>query len=349
MSSSGPQAGNKVAFAPILVADIGGTNARFALITDYCNSSKSFAIEHQHTFPSCDFKSFEDAVDAYLSQINAISITRACLAVAGPVKGAEVMLTNLGWQFNTQQLKQRFGFDNLQVINDFAAFAYAAPYLNERDNICVKQGIAQEHANIAVFGPGTGFGAACLVRSQGQQAVMSCEAGHISLAPVTELDRQLHNVLREDLQHVSVENVFAGPGIARLYRAMAKVHGQTVEDIDAAQIAALAENKECMIAERTLNHFCDWLGSVAGDIALSFGALGGVFIGGGILPRMQQRLLTSRFNERFIAKGVMSQYNSQIPVTLVCQEHIPFIGAAACIHTASPTASSTGCSTRQGD
>ncbi|MFY8273341.1 glucokinase [Pseudoalteromonas sp. SSDWG2] len=319
-------------FAPILVADIGGTNARFALVTNYCKTDNAFVIEHQHTFPSCDFKSFEDAVDAYLSHINLPQIVRACLAVAGPIKGEEVMLTNLGWQFNVSTLKARFGFENLEVINDFAAFAYAAPYLNETDNVCVKQGIAQPHSNIAVFGPGTGFGAACLARSQGKQAVMSCEAGHISLAPVTELDRQLHNVLREDLQHVSVENVFAGPGIARLYRAMAKVQGREVADIDAAQIAALAQNKQCIVAEQTLNHFCDWLGSVAGDIALSFGALGGVYIGGGILPRMQDRLLNSRFNERFIAKGVMSQYNNQIPVTLVRQEHIPFIGAAACIH-----------------
>ncbi|MEO2279224.1 glucokinase [Pseudoalteromonas pernae] len=332
MSSSSTQAGNKVAFSPILVADIGGTNARFALITDYKNSDNAFVIDHQHTFPSCDFRSFEDAVDAYLAHINSPQILRACLAVAGPVKGEEVMLTNLGWQFNVTALKQRFGFENLQVINDFAAFAYAAPYLSEKDNICVKQGIAQANANIAVFGPGTGFGAACLVRSQGNQAVMSCEAGHISLAPVTELDRQLHAVLRDELQHVSVENVFAGPGIARLYRAMAKVQGKVVNDIDAAQIAELAQTNQCIIAEQTLNHFCDWLGSVAGDIALSFGALGGVYIGGGILPRMQERLLNSRFTERFIAKGVMSQYNNQIPVTLVRQEHIPFIGAAACIH-----------------
>ncbi|WP_462158522.1 glucokinase [Pseudoalteromonas sp. GB56] len=332
MSSSRTQAGNKVAFSPILVADIGGTNARFALITDYNDNDNAFVIDHQHTFPSCDFRSFEDAVDAYLAHINSPQILRACLAVAGPVKGEEVMLTNLGWQFNVTALKQRFGFENLQVINDFAAFAYAAPYLNEKDNVCVKQGIAQANANIAVFGPGTGFGAACLVRSQGNQAVMSCEAGHISLAPVTELDRQLHAVLRDELQHVSVENVFAGPGIARLYRAMAKVQGKVVNDIDAAQIAELAQNNQCIIAEQTLNHFCDWLGSVAGDIALSFGALGGVYIGGGILPRMQERLLNSRFTERFIAKGVMSQYNNQIPVTLVRQEHIPFIGAAACIH-----------------
>ncbi|QFU05076.1 Glucokinase [Pseudoalteromonas sp. THAF3] len=332
MSPASTQAESKVPFAPILVADIGGTNARFALITDYLPNDNEFVISHRHTFPSSDFSTFEDAISEYLAQLSEITISRACLAVAGPVKGEEVMLTNLGWHFNVTQLKARFDFSNLQVINDFAAFAYAAPYLNTSDNIVVKQGQAQAQANIAVFGPGTGFGAACLVRSQGNQAVMSCEAGHISLAPVTELDRQLHNVLRDELQHVSVENVFAGPGIARLYQAMAKVEGAQVNELDAAQIAALAQSGECHIATKTLNHFCDWIGSVAGDIALSFGALGGVYIGGGILPRMHERLLNSRFNERFIAKGMMSQYNSQIPVTLVCQENIPFIGAAACIH-----------------
>ncbi|MFC3034089.1 glucokinase [Pseudoalteromonas fenneropenaei] len=317
-------------FSPILVADIGGTNARFAIATQFDAHSNTFTIEHLRIYPSADFNAFEAAISKYLDELPIPQPTRACLAVAGPIKSQQVYLTNLGWHFNAETVQQQFGFDTLLVINDFAAFAYAAPYLDGSKNLNIKPGQAQAAANIAVMGPGTGFGAACLVRDINGTAVMSCEAGHISLAPVTELDRQLLAVLKANNQHVSVETVFSGPGLVRLYRAMAEVKGKPAQDLTAAQIAESATS--CEICDATLNHFCDWMGSVAGDLALTFGALGGVYIGGGILPRMTERLLHSRFIDRFSEKGLMSQYTKQIPVTLVTQENIPFIGAAACLH-----------------
>ncbi|MGS0535463.1 glucokinase [Pseudoalteromonas sp. SaAl2] len=319
-------------FAPILVADIGGTNARFALITAFKPELNQFVIEHNITFPSADFASLEAALAHYLSQVSHIKPTRACLAVAGPIKAGQVHLTNLGWHFSVDQVKAEFNFAQLEVINDFAAFAYAAPYLDLKQNITVKAGQADTDATIAVMGPGTGFGAASLVRSSQGSAVLSCEAGHISLAAVNELDSQLINELRKQLAHVSVETVFSGPGISHLYQAMAAVKGVEAKNLTAAQISELANSGECSVCDATLNQFCDWIGSVAGDLALTFGALGGVFIGGGILPRMQARLLASRFVERFTAKGIMSQYVGQIPVTLVTQDNIPLIGAAACLH-----------------
>lgn len=320
-------------FMPILVADIGGTNARFAVATQFNLEANTFVIEHLAIFPSANFTSFEAAMSLYLSQLVIPKPTRACLAVAGPIKGQQVFLTNLGWEFNAEQVKTAFGFESMLVINDFAAFAYAAPYLDEAKNLPVKSGQPQTSSNIAVMGPGTGFGAACLVRDINGSAVMSCEAGHISLAAVTELDKQLLKVLQDNNQHVSIETVFSGPGIVRLYEAMCQVHGVEAQDLDAAQIAERAST--CKMCDATLDQFCDWIGSVAGDLALTFGALGGVYIGGGILPRMTERLLRSRFVDRFSAKGLMSQYTKQIPVTLVTQENIPFIGAAACLHTRS--------------
>ncbi|KPH64921.1 glucokinase [Pseudoalteromonas porphyrae] len=320
-------------FDPILVADIGGTNARFALITAFNLQKKQFVVEYNITFASADFGSLEDALTHYLSQVSHIKPIRACLAVAGPIKTGQVHLTNLGWHFSVEQVKTAFEFTQLEVINDFAAFAYAAPYLDPQQNIAVKPGQADTDANIAVMGPGTGFGAACLVRSGQGSAVLSCEAGHITLASVNDLDTQLIIELRKQLAHVSIETVFSGPGISHLYQAMAAVKGVDAKNLTAAQISELATTGECAVCEATLDQFCDWVGSVAGDLALTFGALGGVFIGGGILPRMQARLLASRFVERFAAKGIMSQYVSQIPVTLVTQDNIPLIGAAACLHT----------------
>jgi glucokinase len=319
-------------FNPILVADVGGTNARFALITDFDKSTNQFIIEHNQTFPSADFGSLESATEKYLATIAPIKPTRACLAVAGPIKAGQVHLTNLGWHFSVSDFKTHFKFDQLEVINDFAAFAYAAPYLDKNQNSNIKAGQADDNANIAVMGPGTGFGAACLVRTVQSSAVLSCEGGHISLASVTELDTQLIAALKKQHPHVSIETVFSGPGITHLYQAMCEVKGVVAKQLDAAQISQLANTKECDICDATLNQFCDWIGSVAGDLALAYGALGGVFIGGGILPRMQARLIESRFVERFSQKGIMSQYTAQIPVVLVTQDNIPLIGAAACLH-----------------
>lgn len=319
-------------FTPILVADIGGTNARFTLITDFNEQSNQFVIEHINIFPSANFGSLESALEQYLTTIPHVTPTHACLAVAGPIKAGQVHLTNLGWHFSVNEFKAHFNLTQLEVINDFAAFAYAAPYLDSTQNITIKPGQADANANIGVMGPGTGFGAACLVRTAQSTAVLSSEGGHMTLAPVNELDSLLINELRKEHPHVSIETVFSGPGIAHLYKAMAAVKGVPAKNLDAAQISSLANSGECEVCDATLNQFCDWIGSVAGDLAVVYGSLGGLFIGGGILPRMQSRLLESRFVERFSQKGVMSQYAGQIPVTLVTQDNIPLIGAGACLY-----------------
>lgn len=319
-------------FDPILVADVGGTNARFALITAFDELKNQFVIEHNQTFPSADFGSLENAIERYLTMISHITPKRACLAVAGPINAGQVHLTNLGWHFSVSEFKLHFKLQQLDVINDFAAFAYAAPYLDSSQNVIIKAGQADKFSNIGVMGPGTGFGAACLVRTSQSTSVLSSEGGHMSLAAVNELDALLIKELRKEHPHVSVETVFSGPGIAHLYKAMAAVKGVSAKNLDAAQISSLANSGECDVCDATLNQFCDWIGSVAGDLALAYGALGGLFIGGGILPRMQTRLLESRFVERFSQKGIMSQYAGQIPVTLVTQDNIPLIGAAACLH-----------------
>ncbi|OUL58847.1 glucokinase [Pseudoalteromonas ulvae] len=316
-------------FQPIIVADVGGTNARFALVTDFDVASLQFTIAHAQTFVSAEFTSLESVLSAYIATLPFSQPTRAALAVAGPMKGQEVNLTNLGWRFTLNALKTEFNFQELKVINDFAAFAYAAPYLKTDQNLPIKHGTAETYSNIAVMGPGTGFGAAALVFNDHQQSVLSCEAGHITLAAVNEFERQLISLIAQEVKHVSVETVFSGSGLERLYRAVATVKQQPVEDYSAARISELALLGQCDICQQTLAQFCDWIGSVAGDLALTFGARGGVFIGGGILPRMQDVLLQSQFADRFMQKGIMSHYVADIPVTLVTQDNIPFIGAAA--------------------
>ncbi len=319
------------AFEPIVVADIGGTNARFALVTDFDESTMKFKIEQSQTYPSANYSSLESVLTQYLEFVSSFAPKYACLAVAGPIKGESVRLTNLGWNFVVSDIKREFGFEKLSVINDFAAFAYASPYLDKNDNVKIKNGVSAEKNNIAVIGPGTGFGAAALVINNCQQAVLSCEAGHISLAAVTPLQISLLAELKAEFDHVSVETVFSGIGLTRLYKAMALVNKVDAENLDPAQITQKALDGSCDICMKTLAEFCSWLGCVAGDLALTFGARGGVFIGGGILPRMQQVLLESHFADNFNKKGIMTNFVQDIPVTLVVQDNIPLIGAAACI------------------
>ncbi|WP_105171501.1 glucokinase [Pseudoalteromonas sp. T1lg24] len=319
-------------FEPILVADVGGTNARFALVTAFDKTTKEIVFNNIQKFSSLDFDSFADVVAAYIDTLESVP-NNACFAVAGPRKKDTVFLTNLGWQFNVSDIKQQFGFANFKVINDFAAFAHASPYIDNTANLVIKDGHSHSDGNIAVIGPGTGFGAAALVKGEEQNVVLSCEAGHISLAACNELERNLITALSEEFEHVSVEHVFSGQGIENLYRAMAKVHGQKANNFDAPTITQLALANDDDICVKTLNQFCDWIGAVAGDLSLTFNATGGVYIGGGILPRFQDKLLASEFVKRFVAKGKMQHIVNDIPVILITQDNIPLLGAAASLDT----------------
>ena len=319
-------------FEPILVADVGGTNARFALVTAFDKTTKEIVFNNIQKFSSLEFDSFADVVAAYIDTLESVP-NNACFAVAGPRKKDTVFLTNLGWQFNVSDIKQQFGFANFKVINDFAAFAHASPYIDNTANLVIKDGHSHSDGNIAVIGPGTGFGAAALVKGEEQSVVLSCEAGHISLAACNELERNLITALSEEFEHVSVEHVFSGQGIENLYRAMAKVHEQKAKNFDAPTITQLALAYDDDICVKTLNQFCDWIGAVAGDLSLTFNATGGVYIGGGILPRFQDKLLASEFVKRFVAKGKMQHIVNDIPVILITQDNIPLLGAAASLDT----------------
>lgn len=321
---------NNDQFAPILVADVGGTNARFAIVEslDLANGDATFSYEKK--LQSNDFENFEAVLAAYLESIP-VAPTKACFALAGPKKNNQVYLTNLGWVLDCESVSNRFGFAETGFINDFAALAYASPYVDGTKNLTVKAGTPLANANIAVLGPGTGFGAAALIRNQSLITVLSCEAGHTNLAPQSEHELALLQALRSQHERVSIEHVLCGKGLVNLYQAVCLVEGAPVVSITPDAITASALNNSDRIAKITLNTFCNWLGSVAGDLALSFNAASGVVLGGGILPRFTELLLNSEFSERFNAKGKMAHFNQDIPVTLITQDNIPLLGAAACM------------------
>ncbi len=318
---------------PYIVADIGGTNARFGLVTDKNALSGSFSIEYQCTYSSQDFSSIEQAVSCYIESLkkslNGTPIKGACLAVAGPVAGEHIRLTNLNWEFDISTVRSRLKLPKLEIINDFAAYAYAIQYLDTARLQVINQGHSIATSPVAVVGPGTGFGVASLVRQGHRVNVISSEGGHMSLAANTPLQAAIKEQLSRKYSVVSIERVFSGPGLRHLYHALAAVEGTESEDLHTAEITERALNADDALCSRTLALFCSWLGSVTGDLTLALGAQGGVFLGGGILPRIADFLIASDFIHSFKAKDQMSHYLQDIPIHLVTEDNSALLGSAA--------------------
>ena len=313
---------------PYLVADIGGTNARFGLVTDVDHDNHSYVIEHQRTYPSADFPGVEQAVAQYIDDIG-VPVNNACLAVAGPVTGKRFRLTNLKWDVDIDAAQKALGLDSLHLKNDFSAYAYAVPYLDPAVFRTIRAGIPAPKTPMAVLGPGTGFGAAILVPHNDRWRAISTEAGHMSLPSTTALQAAIKEQMKHQFDRVSVERIFSGRGLSYLYQALAAVEGTTAQSLSAAEISQAALDETDEMCHRTLKLFCSWIGAVAGDIALVMGARGGVYLGGGILPRIADFLAQSDFATSFLDKDQMSHYMQDIPVTLVTEGNSALLGAAA--------------------
>ncbi|WP_298441830.1 glucokinase [uncultured Ferrimonas sp.] len=307
----------------ILVADIGGTNARFAIAVGDAHS-----IELVQRFASADCRSLADAVAKYLATLPShITLTGACLAVAGPVTNGEASLTNLGWLATESQLSEQLGVP-VRLINDFVAYAYSVPLLPAAHTQTIKAGTGLAGAPLVVLGPGTGFGVASLQADGSGWRVNPCEGGHIGLAATSELQARLLGQLQLMLPYVNVESVLCGSGMINLYRAMAILEGQPARYDMPAQLTNAAANGD-PLAQRTVLEFCRWLGSVAGDLVLAHGARGGVWLGGGILPRIVDSLCASDFTACFGNKGLMVDYLTPVPVILALKSDTAVMGAAA--------------------
>jgi len=221
---------------PYVVADIGGTNARFALVTGKHDRTQNYIIENQLTFPSSDFAGIEEAYLNYIDTLKDLNIDNACLAVAGPVDGAGVKLTNLNWTFSIEDTRKRLGLDNFVIINDFAAYAYAIQYLDKSCLQTIKKGTGISGSPIAVLGPGTGFGVASLVSGQNKVNALALEGGHMALAANTTLQSAIIENLSKKFNRVTIEGVFSGSGLKNLYEALSLVEGTEFKDITTAEI-----------------------------------------------------------------------------------------------------------------
>lgn len=312
---------------PYIVADIGGTNARFALVTD--KDGDQFIIEHVNILSGSNYAQFTDALEAYIASLNGIKPTSACIAIAGPVDGDLVKMTNLPWSFSKQEIKKQFDLQSFEVINDFAAVAIASSRLTPENLISIKSGTINPTANKAVLGAGTGLGVAGLAHNAGAWLPISSEGGHVNMAPATVFEAEVITAAIKRYGHVSAENFLSGPGLVNLYTSICDVQGAAIQSFEPKDVTAKALDNSDEQCRQTLSTFCAFLGTVSGNLTLTYGAKGGVYVAGGIVPRFIDFLRESDFIARFSEKGIMSHYVEDVPVNLIAYEQTAFLGAAA--------------------
>lgn len=300
-----------------LLADIGGTNARFALMSDD-------GISQFRSLPVADFPDIGPAINAYLETLpDRPAIRQALLAVAGPVVGNRCALTNSPWIVDGALVERDFGFRRVAVYNDLESVAWAISVLGPKDYVSLGDGVAVPRAPQVILAPGTGLGVAAWL---GAGLALPSEGGHASFAPENEAEDRLLQALRESHGHVSAERLVSGPGLVALYRMLATASGQAPSFTTAADISAAAMAGTCGVSVRALDHFCAILGSVAGNLALTFGARGGVYIAGGIVPRLLPFVAQSAFRQRFSAKGRLTDWLTHIPTSVIQRPDATLLG-----------------------
>jgi glucokinase len=309
----------------VLVGDVGGTNARFALAR---RTDGGFALEHHQSFPAAQVPTFLQAVRTFIDGCPARP-AGGVLAVAGPVLDGEVDLTNSPWRISEAELTS-LGHGPIRLINDFEALAWGAPLVPAEDLASLggpEQG--DPHAAISVVGPGTGFGVSTLARdAQGRQIALPSEGGHVGFAPDDAVEDEILRILRARHGRVSVERLICGPGLVTLHAVLAQIEGRKADLTEPAAITTSALGDPASPAAATLTRFCGILGALAGDIALITGARGGVYVAGGIAPRILPFLQTSPFRRRFDRKGRYQGYMERIPTRVILHKHAALLGAA---------------------
>ena len=312
-----------------LVGDVGATNARFGLV------SPDGAILHSRIFACDDFAEIGLAIEAYLAMRGILPMPRrAALAIAAPITGDQIRMTNHPWSFSVAALRDRLGLERLVTINDFTAVALALPRLSAADRMTVGGGTAVEGRPIAVLGPGSGLGVSGLIPAGSNWVPLAGEGGHVTMAPANERESAVLGEMRRRFDHVSAERCVSGPGLVNLYNSLAALDSVPAAPYTAAQIADLEIAARDPLCREATAMFCAMLGTVAGNLALTLGAQGGVYIAGGIVPRLGARFADSLFRARFEAKGRMSAHLATVPSYVVTHPLPAFLGCVAALAAA---------------
>jgi len=306
----------------VLLGDIGATNARLGLFKDG-------ALGPVEWMAAAEYGQFFDAVEAFLVKRGRPAVTGAMLAVAGPVEANRARMTNRGWVIDGAELCAQFRLRRARILNDFEATAWSLPHLEPEDLHRIGAGSAVPDTPMAVLGPGSGLGVACYVPGAQGGIVLASEGGHADLPGSSEREDRVIQHLRTRFGHVSCERAVSGPGLENLYDAIAAIGGQKLPQRDAAAITSAGLEGSCPISRAALDMFCALLGAVTGNIALTYGARGGVFIAGGIAPRILAYLERSEFRARFEDKGRMRPYLAAIPTSVIVHPDATFVGLQA--------------------
>ncbi|RUR11649.1 glucokinase [Legionella sp. km772] len=306
-----------------IVADIGGTFARFARV-----NLTTLHLDKIEIYPCANFISLEAVLITYQAQHLLQEIKQIAIAIACPVIGDLVCMTNCDWRFSIQELKYNLGLSELILINDFNAIAMSLSVLSSKDWVQIGKGSPQSNKTKVVLGAGTGLGVAYLIPNESNYIACSGEGGHANWGAKTELEWFIHEHLKTIYTRVSYERLLSGHGLENLYSALAAFHDTKAPPLAAADIVDLAVQHECPIASGAIKQFFSCLAGFAGDLALTFGAFGGVYIAGGIVPKLITLINQSEFRAQFEDKGRFKDFNAQIPTYVVTNQQPGMLGAA---------------------
>lgn len=308
----------------ILAGDIGGTKTHLALL-------ESGKILSQEKYPSKDYPGLGEIVLEFLQKTKA-KVGRSCFGIAGPIRDGKCQATNLPWMIDSEDLKKELKTDAVFLINDLEANAYGIKCLGPDEFFTLNEGNPNAAGNQALIAAGTGLGEAGLYWDGKEHHPFACEGGHSDYAPLTEMDMELLRYLHKRFGHVSFERLLSGPGLYNIYRFLTDLRLEKEVDFglgDAAKIITeRALKKECKTCVHTLNYFVKIYGNEAGNLALKMLALGGVYVGGGIAPKILDALKEKTFMEAFVDKGRFKELLSGIPVKVILNEHTALLGAA---------------------
>jgi glucokinase len=314
--------------SPLLVADIGGTNARFGLA--YIEANNHIHLEDIIVFSTNGYKNLVETIYDYLDQISEYP-ENASIAIAGPVITDEVNLTNGEWSFKRSEIADQVKMKTVKIINDFAANACALPFLDKQKLMKIGDGEINDKGNKLVLGPGTGMGVAGLTAVAEKWKVLTSEAGNIGFSPQGSLEFEISKIIGREDRRFPIEELLSGQGISDIYKAICMINGNQYIFKSPQEITRLALLENDNISLQTLNTFCDILGNFASDMAITFNATGGVYLAGGVLAKIKDVFIRSNFRERF-EQNEKLQFVRKIPTYHILEEHPALIGAAGCFY-----------------
>lgn len=315
----------RTATTPRLIADIGGTNARFALLR---GDERSDEV----VLACADYPDIVSAIEHYLQGVGAHAAPErpreGAFAIAGPVAGDVIRMTNHVWQFSAAQTRQRLKFDRLIFMNDFTALAMAVRHLPRAEVESVGGGRPLPKTPIALLGPGTGLGVSGLIPTGGHWIPLQGEGGHVTLSVMNEREIEVLKQLHQRFSHVSAERVLSGSGLVNLYDALCALEGVVPEPLTPPDVTRRAAEASCRICMEAISMFCALLGTLAGNLVLTLGAFGGLYIGGGIVPQLGRLFVGSHFRDRFEDKGRYTEFLAGVPTYIIHTPLPALIGLA---------------------